>query len=240
MDKLERQRILADLCTEELNNLKWKGVNNVQLSPAKMYALNHGACHTSFMQCIGVKIEALELERRAKSHIVDLEIVYAKNCINSTVMVEDLLLGFQSRGLHWIITGLPKYFDILLFLLRKHHHQLTFYPETFLQTMLLERGKVLSPQESNLLQHKYPEIPYMEDVHNRVQLEVFQPDLNALLMWSVWTSLSSWTIWCVNVQKVCSNCGHFLVAGWCGHVQSLQRRVTTWTVCSRHGAKFHQ
>ena len=49
MDKLERQRILADLCTEELNNLKWKGVNSVQLSPAKMYALNHGACHTYFM-----------------------------------------------------------------------------------------------------------------------------------------------------------------------------------------------
>ena len=45
MDKLERQRVLAYLCTEELNNLKWKGVNNVQLSPAKMYALNHCARH---------------------------------------------------------------------------------------------------------------------------------------------------------------------------------------------------
>ena len=45
MDKLERQRMLTDLCTEELNDLKWKGVNNVQLSPAKMYALNHGVHH---------------------------------------------------------------------------------------------------------------------------------------------------------------------------------------------------
>ena len=45
MDKMERQRILADLCTEELNDLKWKGVNNVQLRPAKIYALNHGALH---------------------------------------------------------------------------------------------------------------------------------------------------------------------------------------------------
>ena len=45
MDKLERQRILTDLCTEELNDLKWKGVNNVQLSPTNMYALNHGAHH---------------------------------------------------------------------------------------------------------------------------------------------------------------------------------------------------
>ena len=34
MDEIERQLILADLCTEELNDLKWKGVNNVQLRPA--------------------------------------------------------------------------------------------------------------------------------------------------------------------------------------------------------------
>jgi len=39
--------------------------------------------------------------------------------------------------------------------------------------MLNEGGKVLSPQASYLLQHKYSEIPYMEDVHKRVQLEVF-------------------------------------------------------------------
>ena len=52
---------------------------------------------TYFMKCIGVKREALELERLAKSHIVDLEIVYAKNCINSTVTVEDLVFGFESR-----------------------------------------------------------------------------------------------------------------------------------------------
>ena len=45
MDKLERQRILADLSTEEQNDLKWKGVNNVQLRPAEMYPLNHGVRH---------------------------------------------------------------------------------------------------------------------------------------------------------------------------------------------------
>ena len=78
--------------------------------------------------------------------------MYAKNCINSTVTVEDLIFGFESRGLHWIISRLQKY---------------------FLQTMLIEKGKVLSPQASYLLQHKYPEIPCMEDVHKRAQLEVF-------------------------------------------------------------------
>lgn len=28
--------------------------------------------------------------------------MHAKNCINSTVTVEDLIFGFESRGLHWI------------------------------------------------------------------------------------------------------------------------------------------
>ena len=44
------------------------------------------------------------MERLAKSHIVDLEIVYSKNCISSTVTVEDLMLGFESRELDWIIS----------------------------------------------------------------------------------------------------------------------------------------
>ena len=36
--------------------------------------------------------------------------------------------------------------------------------------MLNEGGKVLSPQASYLLQHKFPEIPYTEDVHKKTQL----------------------------------------------------------------------
>ena len=55
------------------------------------------------------------------------------------------MLGFESRGLHWIITGLPKdlkvTLGILLFLLTKHHHLLTYYPERFLQ----RRKGVISP-----------------------------------------------------------------------------------------------
>ena len=166
MDEIEGHRILTDLCTEELDDVKRKGVNNVKLTATKKYALNHGARHI-FHE--GVKREALELEILTNSYIVDLEIVYAKTCVNSTVTVEDLL-WFRNQGTSNLSQDCQSTLDILLFLLRKHHRLLTYYPQTFLQTMLNEGGKVLSVQASNLLQHKYPEIPYMEDVHKNTQL----------------------------------------------------------------------
>ena len=166
MDEIEGHRILTDLCTEELDDVKREGVNNVKLTATKMYALNHGARHIFH---VGVKREALELERLTNSYIVDLEIVYAKTCINSTVMVEDLL-WLRKQGTSKLPLDCQSTLDILLFLLRKHHRLLTYYPQTFLQTMLNEGGKVLSDQALNLLRHKYPEIPYMEDVHKKKQL----------------------------------------------------------------------
>ena len=165
MDEIEGHRILADLCAEELDDLKQEGVNKVQLSATKMYSLNHGARH---IFQIGVKREAVELERLTNSYIVDLEIVYAKTCVNSTVMVEDLL-WLRKQGTSKLSLDCQSTLDIL-FLLRKHHRLLTYYPQTFLQTMLNEGGEVLSVQASYLLQHKYPEIPYMEDVHKNTQL----------------------------------------------------------------------
>ena len=149
MDEIEGHRILAGLCAEELDDVKWKGVNNVKLTATKMYALNHGVRH------IFHKREALELEILTNSYIVDLEIVYAKTCVNSTVTVEDLL-WFRKQGTSNLSQDCQSTLDILLFLLRKHHRLLTYYPQTFLQTMLNEGGKVLSVQASHLLQHKYP------------------------------------------------------------------------------------
>ena len=166
MDEIEGHRILTDLCTEELDDVKRKGVNNVKLTATKMYALNHGARHIFH---VGVKREALELEILTNSYIVDLEIVYAKTCVNSTVTVEDLL-WLRKQGTSKLSQDCQSSLDILFFLLRKHHRLLTYYPQTFLQTMLNEGGRVLSVQASYLLQHKYPEIPYMEDVHKKTQL----------------------------------------------------------------------
>ena len=166
VDEIEGHCILADLCTEELGDLKRKGIDNVQFSATNMYALNHGARH---MLHEGANREALELEILTNSYIVDLEIIYAKTCINSTVAVEDLL-WLQKQETSKLSLDCQSTLDILLFLLRKHHGLFTYYPETFLQTMLNEGGKVLSDQASYLLQHKYPETTYMEHVPKKTQM----------------------------------------------------------------------
>ena len=88
MDENEGHRLLADLCIEELENLKLKGVDNLQFGATERYALYHGAHH---MLHEGVKREPHKLDELTKAYIIDLEIVYAKTRVNSTIAAEDLV-----------------------------------------------------------------------------------------------------------------------------------------------------
>ena len=166
IDENEGHRILAALCTNELNDLKRKGVDNVQFSTTEKYALHHGARHILHA---GFKREPLTLDELTKAYIVDLEIVYAKTCLNSTIAAEDLL-WLQRQEISTLLSGENKsVVDTLSFLLRKFLYRFTDTPRTFLQTMVNEGGKVLSVEAANLLQSKYHEIPYMENVHKETQ-----------------------------------------------------------------------
>ena len=64
VDENEGHRILATLCTDELEHLKLKGVHNIQFSPTERYALYHGAHH---MLHEGVKREPHELDELTKA-----------------------------------------------------------------------------------------------------------------------------------------------------------------------------
>ena len=116
IDENEGHRILAALCTNELNDLKRKGVDNVQFSTTEKYALHHGARHILHA---GFKREPLTLDELTKAYIVDLEIVYAKTCLNSTIAAEDLL-WLQKQEISTLLSGENKsVVDTLSFLLRK-------------------------------------------------------------------------------------------------------------------------
>ena len=166
VDENEGHRILAALCTDELENLKLKGVHNIQFSATERYALYHAAHHMLHERD---KREPQRLDELTKASILDLEIVYSKTCVNSTIAAEDLL-WLKKEG---IITLLSKdnqsILDTLLFLLRKNLRFHTDSPRGFLQTILNQGGKVLTVEASNLLRNKYPEIPYMEVVHKEMQ-----------------------------------------------------------------------
>ena len=166
MDENEGHRLLADLCSEELENLKLKGVDNLPFGPTERYALYHGAHH---MLHEDVKREPRKLDELTKAYIIDLEVMWAKTGVNSTMAAEDLL-WLKEQGIFALLSkDNQSIVDTLLFVLRKNIRLLTDNPRTFLQTILNQGGKVLTVEASNLLRNKYPEIPYMEVVHKETQ-----------------------------------------------------------------------
>ena len=166
MDENEGHRILAALCTDELDILKRKSVHNIQFSATERYALSHGAHHLLHK---GVKREPHKLDELVKGYIIDIDIVYAKTCFNSTTAAEDLLWLKKQEIFTLLSKDNQSVVDTLLFLPRKNLRLLMDTPRTFLQTILNQGGKVLTFEASNLLQNKYPEIAYLGDVHNETQ-----------------------------------------------------------------------
>ena len=166
VDENEGNRILASLCIDELVNLKRKGVHNTQFSATERYALYHGAYHIFHEDA---KREPHELDELTKAFVTDLEIMYAKICVNSTLGAEGLV-WLKKQGIYSLLSKDNQgILDTLLFLLRKFLYRFTDTPCMFLQAILNEGGKVLIVEASNLLQHKYREIPYMEVIHKEPQ-----------------------------------------------------------------------
>ena len=166
MDEKEGNRILANLCTGELDDLKRRGVRNIEFSATEKYALCHGARHLLQSQQNG---GSHRLEELTKAYVLDLELLFAKLCLNSFSAAEDIV-WLQKQGISTIVSeDIQSNLNTLLFLLRKHCDRLTSHPRVFLQTMLNEGGTVLSSEASNLFQNKYHEIPYMEYVHKERQ-----------------------------------------------------------------------
>ena len=162
-DENEGHRTLAALCTDELDMVKRNDVHNTTFSATEKYALYHGAHH---MLHEGVKIEPHNLDELTKAYITDLEIVYAKTCVDSAILAAEDLLWLKKQGISTLLSrDNQSILDTLLFLLRKYLRRLKDTPRAFLQTVLNQGGKVLTVEASNLLRKKYPEIPYMEDIH---------------------------------------------------------------------------
>ena len=166
MDEKEGHRILASLCSDELDNLKQKGVHDTEFSSTVKYALNHGVRH---MLHLDENMRSQSLEECVQTYMTDLELVYAKLCIHYSIAFEDILWLQRPEISQMLTEDIKQVLNTLIFLLRKHVNTLTNHPNVFLQTVLNEGGAVLSSVALTLLQNKYPEIPYMEFVHKQMQ-----------------------------------------------------------------------
>ena len=163
VDEKQGHVMLSQLCTNELNNVKRKGVHGTEFSNTARYALQHGVYHM---------LESEELEESTRSfeeivnnYVTDLDIVYAKLCVNDTASSEDIVLTQKQEAFQLLSSESQNALGTLLFLLRKYHERLATNPSVFFQVMVNEGGDVLAGEATELLQTKYHEIPYMEYIH---------------------------------------------------------------------------
>ena len=170
-DEKEGHRILASLCSDELDNLKQKGVHNAQFNSTEKYALNHGVRH---MLLLDKNVASQTLDECVQTYVADLQLIYAKLCIDDSIAAEDIL-WLQRQEICPMLSKENKHvLNTLTLLLRKYLNTITNHPHVFLQSVLNEGGTILSCLASNLLEVKYPEIPYMEFVHKQMQQGALQ------------------------------------------------------------------
>ena len=166
VDEKKGHEVLSKLCIDELDEVKRKGVDYVQVSYTAKYALRHGVQH--MLQVEDARV--CTLEEVVAKFVLDLELVYAKLCVNVAVAFEDIVCVQKQSGIEELQGAL----NFLLVLLRKHLGTLEKLPHAIFQTLLNEAVPELSSQASNLLESKYFEIAYMEylrkeDLEWRVQ-----------------------------------------------------------------------
>ena len=160
VDEKEGHEVLSKLCINELDELKEKGVDCTQFSDTTKYALRHSVQH----------MLQLEDANNVMKFVLDIELVYAKLCVNVTAVFEDIVCVQKQAG----IEELQRALNTLLVLLRKHLGTLEKLPHAIFQTLLNEGGPELSSDASHLLETKYSEMAYMEylnkeDLQGRVQ-----------------------------------------------------------------------
>ena len=159
VDEKKGHEVLSKLCVDELDEVKRNGVDHAQFSDTTKYALQHGVRHMLQIE----DVRECSLEEAVKKFVLDLELVYAKLCVNVTAASEDIVCVQKQAGINEAL--LRKYdraLNTLLLLLRKHIDTLDELPHTIFQTLLNEGGHQFSSEASMLLENKYPEITFME------------------------------------------------------------------------------
>ena len=162
VDEKEGHRVLSKLCIDELDDVKRKGVDGAHFIDTTKYALQHGVQH---MLQLKVDARVCSLEDVVKKYVLDLELVYAKLCVNVTAASEDILRVQKQKGVKLLFKEWQRDLGTLLYLLRKHISILTELPQAIFQTVLNEGEPELSSEALNLLETRYSEIAYMEFVH---------------------------------------------------------------------------
>ena len=158
VDEKQGHVMLSQLCTNELNNVKRKGVHGTEFSNTARYALQHGVYH--MLESEELEESTTSIEEIVDNYVTDLDIVYAKLCVNNTASSKDIILTQKQEAFPALSSERRIALGTLLSLLLKYHGRLSTHPRTIFQLMVNEGGDVFAGQATKVLQSR--EIPYME------------------------------------------------------------------------------
>ncbi|CAH3186004.1 unnamed protein product, partial [Porites lobata] len=175
VDEKQGHLALSELCAGELNDVKRRGVHGGEFSDTAKYALQHGVHH--MLESEEVDESTRSFEEIVNNYVTDLDMVYAKLCVNNTASSEDIILTQQQEAFQLLSSESQSALSTMWSLLRKHHERLSTRPSIFFQVMVNSGGDMFASKANELLNTKYHEVPYMEYVHKEVekdQLEEIQ------------------------------------------------------------------
>ena len=174
VDEKEGHEILFDLCRNELDNIKRKGVHKSPFSVTESYALQHGVQHMIEVIKWSESPKPCDVEELVNAYVTDLELIYAKLCVNSMGSSEDILSVemyikptlLRERSQSLLIS--------LLKVLRKHSYLLRDHPHLWFQSVINEGSPELSHEAANILENRLPNVPYMKYLDKENQNGVIQ------------------------------------------------------------------
>ena len=169
VDENEGREILFNLCRNELDCIKRKGVHDTQFSETEKYALQHGVQHMIEVDKSDKKSSPFNLDKLINMYVTDVELIYARLCVNSTTSTEDLLVvqkhvkyASLSEKSHSLIMSLSS-------LLRKHCYVLRDHPHIFFQCLINEGNPELSCRAAAIVENDLFKVPYMKYLHREEQ-----------------------------------------------------------------------
>ena len=164
VDEKQGHAMLSQLCTNDLNNVKRKGVYGTEFSPefsnTARYALQHGVYH--MLESEELK-DTRSFEEIVNNYVTDLDIVYAKLCVNNTASSDDIVLTQKQEAFQSLSGERRKALGTLLSLLRKYCRRLSTHPSIIFQVTVNKGGDVFAGEATKVLRSR--EIPYMEYLH---------------------------------------------------------------------------
>ena len=167
VDEKEGHQILFDLCKNELDNIKRRGVHKSPFSDTERYALQHGIQHLIEMSESGESPGPCDVEDLVNTYVTDLELIYAKLCVNSTGSSEDIFSVQKHIKPTFLSERSQSLLISLLEVLRKNSYLLRDHPQLWFQSVINEGPPELSSEAATILESRLPAIPYMKYLDNQ-------------------------------------------------------------------------